>query len=186
MQNSKKCRRVLFPMEDVCTSANLKFFRPSNSHGWHRVKSQYARGLQSIQLQSWPHHHPNLMEEEANWIFEQISANQIRIGCIISSSPLLSSHLKSMYHRSTKDQWPWRIFSSSHYLNDEDPDNDSALVPVWWQADAREEAMTIGAESSQRDETKVACTGAVSRPTKWFLLLMSWFPVLIIFISQPR
>ena len=50
MQNSEKRRRVLFPIQDVCTTANLKLYgrRVRQIARVDFVKSQYARSLQSI------------------------------------------------------------------------------------------------------------------------------------------
>ena len=68
MQNSEKRRRVLFPIRDVCTTANLKLYgrRVRQIARVDFVKSQYARSLQSIHS-TFDHHAMLTYKEEAKF-----------------------------------------------------------------------------------------------------------------------
>ena len=76
MQNSEKRRRVLFPIQDVCTTANLKLYgrRVRQIARVDFVKSQYARSLQSIHS-TFDHH---AMQEEAKFHALFFSANELK------------------------------------------------------------------------------------------------------------
>ena len=79
MQNSEKRRRVLFPIQDVCTTANLKLYgrRVRQIARVDFVKSQYARSLQSIQS-NFDHHAMLAYKEEAKFHALAFSANELK------------------------------------------------------------------------------------------------------------
>ena len=79
MQNSEKRRRVLFPIQDVCTTANLKLYgrRVRQIARVDFVKSQYARSLQSIHS-TFDHHAMLTYKEEAKLHALVFSANELK------------------------------------------------------------------------------------------------------------
>ena len=79
MQNSEKRRRVLFPIRDVCTTANLKLYgrRVRQIARVDFVKSQYARSLQSIHS-TFDHHAMLAYKEEAKFHALVFSANELK------------------------------------------------------------------------------------------------------------
>ena len=78
MQNSEKRRRVLFPIQDVCTTANLKLYgrRVRQIARVDFVKSQYARSL-SIHS-TFDHHAMLTYKEEAKLHALVFSANELK------------------------------------------------------------------------------------------------------------